>query len=86
MSGLITNTMRNADGSLTTIILNNQGIEVARLEGHSLSADEMLPLARRFRDENPELFGEEILIDTAAESKRKNETAFKDGLQSIPGH
>lgn len=78
-------TTRQPNGKLTTIIYNRQGIEISRIEDHLFPGEEVEIAARKLRDEHPELFGDEILIDTAAESEKKNPDQFGDGkLTAVP--
>lgn len=78
-------TTRNSDNSLTTSILNNRNIEVAKWENHNFPGEPLLTMARQFEDEHPELFGDDILVDSAAESERKNPKQYGDGnLIPIP--
>lgn len=86
MNGLYIDTKRLTNGRLTSVVYNSKGQAVADLQSHNFTAEEVISAARQLRAKHPELFGDEILIDTAAESIRKNETAFGDGLEPIPGN
>jgi hypothetical protein len=78
-------TTRQPNGRLTTVIYNRQGIEVSRIEDHLYPGEQLEIAARKFRDENPELFDGSILIDTPAESEKKNPDQFGDGkLTTVP--
>jgi hypothetical protein len=79
-------TTRNQDGTLSTIVYNWQGTTVGHINYHSLTGEALEIAARQFRDDHPDLFSDHILVDTAAESQKKNETAYRDGLQPVPGN
>jgi hypothetical protein len=79
-------TTRNTNGSLTTSIMNGRNIEVARWENHNFPGEELETIARQFEADNPELFDDAtILVDSAAESQKKNPNQYGAGnLTPIP--
>ena len=79
-------TTRNPDGTLTTILYNAKGQKVGKIKDHHFTGEEIEIAARQYRAERPDLFGDLILVDTAAESEAKNETAYRDGLKPVPGN
>jgi len=75
------------DGMMTAILFNKSGKRVAYLAKHMKTGEEIIVLARKFEEENPDLFNEEILIDTADETEKKNPELFeKNRLSTIPGN
>jgi hypothetical protein len=75
------------DGLHTYILLNSRGEEVANMPASDLVGEDVIGIARAFREEHPELFADGILVDSSSESERKNAGQFgDDGLEPVPGN
>lgn len=76
--------IRHHKGGLVGIMYNSRGKAIAHLSNPVNSGEELEIKAREFYREKPDLFADQVLVDTSAVIQDKNQEQFRDGLEPVP--